>query len=426
MVAVHSNPLTEPGFGDGGGMTVYVRQVARALAARGLQVDVYTRRDGSQSPEEVSLYPGVRVIQVTAGEPSLPKDELPAYLPEFSANLWRGIEQSSLSYDLIHSHYWLSGRVASILARRLEIPFVHSFHTLGRVKNQRLRERDGREPPARLQGEARVIAEADAIVASTPEERRWLVEFYAAHPTRVRVIPPGVDHEIFTPGDKAAAKRHLGLAGKRVLLFVGRLQPFKAAGTAIRALAQLRVLGLPEGEAILVIVGGPSPSGSTEPARLRTLADQLGMAGSVRFVSAQPHQELPVFYQAADVCLVPSLAETFGLVALEAQACGVPVVASGVGGLRSVVRHGQTGFLVDPSSSASFAERSWSILADESRAESMGRIATYWSNQFSWERSAADLYDLYVSSSNVWEHRALLAWDAKKVCGTRRNVACRS
>lgn len=429
MLVVHSNPLAEPGSGDAGGMTVYVRQVARALAARGVEVDIYTRRDGQQTPDETILHPGVRVVQIAAGAPGLAKGELPPVLPEFFARLYDHIGRAGSSYDLIHSHYWLSGRVASMLASRLGIPFVHTFHTLGRVKNDGRIPAEVLEPDGRLIGEARVISEADAIVASTAVERDWLVDLYAAHPERIRLIPPGVDHDLFEPGDQSEAKRGLGFEGKRVLLFVGRLQPLKSADTAIRTLGHLVEWGrMDSGDARLVVVGGPSGnSGNVEEQRLRTLARDLGIAESVRFVPARPQGELPMYYRAADVCLVPSYTESFGLVALEAQACGIPVVGSAVGGLRTIVKHGQTGFLVEPAASEAFAERAWRILSDPSLALAMGRLAVCSSADYSWDRCAAELYDLYATStaardtSRTGKNKA-----AKKLFGSRINVGPRS
>lgn len=393
MVVLHSHPLAEPGLGDAGGMTVYVREVAGALARRGVAVDLYTRVDCLCRPEESELAPGVRVITLPAGGPEASKEELPEHLPEFTSNLLARIESSGDRYDLLHSHYWLSGTPAAVVARRLGVPLVHTFHTLGRAKNSWRRVRDLPEPERRLAGETRVISEADAIVASTPQERRWLIDLYAAHPEKVRLIPPGVDHLRFRPGDRASAKERLGLKDERVLLFVGRLQPLKAADTAVRALAKL----LPRASDLkLLVVGGASgPAGASEEKGLRRLAENLGVARAVRFLPAQPHHMLPDFYRAADVCLVPSYYETFGLVALEAQACGVPVVASAVGGLRSTVVDGVTGFLVDPTSPAQFADRAWSILSSERRASTMSRAAVDNAARFSWDRSAAELLVLY-------------------------------
>lgn len=420
MLVVHSDPVAEPGVGDAGGMTVYVRQMARTLAARGLEVDIYTRRDSAGRPGEVTLFPGVVVRQVSAGAPGLPKEEVAAHLPEFTANLAWDVERRGQSYDLIHSHYWLSGKVASILSARWKIPFVHTFHTLGRVKNQWRAQGEPVEPDSRLRGEARVIAEAEAIVASAPDERESLVELYAAHPERIHVIPPGVDHAMFRPAEggaagREAAKGRLGLGGRRVLLFVGRLQPLKGVDTAIEALSHLQAWGrLGPGEAVLLIVGGGSgPGAHREPARLQKMAEALGVADAVRFIPAQPHSQLPGFYQAADVCLVPSHTESFGLVALEAQACGTPVVGAAVGGLRSIVRHGRTGYLVQPGAGGALAERIWQVLSDAPLADSMGRLAVCSSGDFSWDRSGDELYGLYAESARGYAQRVAGAAHAR-------------
>lgn len=401
MLVVHSNPLAEPGEGDAGGMTVYVRQMAHSLAQRGIEVDIFTRRDSNTTPDEVNLRPGVRVLQIAAGDPGLSKENLPAHLPEFTANLLHKVKRMGIEYDVVHSHYWLSGKVASIVSKSWSVPFVHTFHTLGREKNRSRRPGDRLEPEGRLAGESRVIADACAIVASTPEERRSLLELYSAHPERIHLIPPGVDHEVFRPGDGQAAKRQLGLAGKKVMLFVGRLQPLKAADVAVQALWHLtdwQRLSLDEVR--LVIVGGASgDSGHGELERLKQRVEDLGLQGSVQFVPAQPHDTLPTYYRAADVCLVPSYTESFGLVALEAQASGLPVVASSVGGLRSIVRHGQTGFLVRPGAAESFAERAYRLLSDPALAASMGRLAVCSSGDFAWDSSASELHELYAAGA---------------------------
>ena len=399
MLTVHTNPLAEPGAGDAGGMNVYVQQVARALAARGVELDVFCRRDTAELPEQSFPYPGVRVVQVEAGPPSLPKEEIPAHLPAFACNLATWAEREGRTYDLLHSHYWLSGRVAALLGRRWGIPVVHTFHTLGLVKNERVRKGDAPEPEVRLAGEAKVIAEADAIVASTPQERDSLIELYAAHPQRIHLVPPGVDHDRFHPADREEAKACLGLEGKHVLLFVGRLQPLKAADVAVRALAHLVTWGrMSLDDVRLLVVGSPSGrAGVHEAQHLEALAVSLGVEAAVEFLPARPQAQLPAYYQAADVCLVPSYTESFGLVALEAQACGAPVVASAVGGLRSIVRHGRTGYLVEPGASEALAERAWRILSDPPLARSMGGLAECSSGDYSWDRSADALIELYAA-----------------------------
>lgn len=428
MLVVHSNPLAEPGSGDAGGMTVYVRQMAASLAQRGIEVDIFTRWDSADSETEVALRPGVRVIQVEAGAPDLSKEQIPAYLPEFSANLLKFVESSGITYDVVHSHYWLSGKVAAIVAARWGVPFVHTFHTLGREKNRARRPGDLMEPEFRLDGEARVIADACAIVASTEEERKALIDLYSAHPERIHLIPPGVDHATFRPDDREAAKQALGLEGKKVMLFVGRLQPLKAADIAIEALAHLVRWGrLGLDDVRLLIVGGSSgKSGSGESERLAELAAGLGLSQAVQFVPAQPHHRLPAYYQAADVCLVPSYTESFGLVALEAQASGVPVVGSAVGGLKAIVRHGQTGYLVSPGASESFAERAWMILSDDRLSESMGRLAVCSSGDFAWDRSAGELHDLYTAGSKSNDCSPSSMWSGKKPFGSRTIVLKRS
>ncbi|HEX2150348.1 MAG TPA: glycosyltransferase [Actinomycetota bacterium] len=428
MLVVHSNPLAEPGSGDAGGMTVYVRQMAYSLALRGIEVDIFTRRNSATSPAEVTLRPGVRVIQVQAGAPDLSKEQIPAFLPEFSANLLQLVESSGISYDVVHSHYWLSGKVAAIVSARWKVPFVHTFHTLGREKNRARRPGDLMEPEFRLDGEARVIADACAIVASTAEERKALIELYSAHPERIHLIPPGVDHSTFRPDDRETAKEALGLAGKKVMLFVGRLQPLKAADIAVEALGHLVDWGrLGLDDVRLLIVGGSSgQSGAGEMGRLAKLVEDLGLTEAVQFIPAQPHHGLPAFYQAADVCLVPSYTESFGLVALEAQASGVPVVGSAVGGLKAIVRHGQTGFLVSPGASEAFAERAWMVLSDPRLSESMGRLAVCSSGDFAWDRSAGELHDLYTAGSRSNDCSPSSMWSGKKPFGSRTIVLKRS
>jgi len=400
MLVVHSNPLASPGAGDAGGMTVYVRQVAKSLAAAGTEVDIYTRRNSAGTPAESTLYPGVRVIQIEAGAPGLTKSEIAAHLPEFTSNLLRRIEDQPSSLDMIHSHYWLSGRVASLLKARTGLRFVHTFHTLGRVKNHARRSHDSPEPETRLRGEAKVIADACAIVASTSQERQSLIDLYAAHPERIHVIPPGVDHALFRPGNRHVAKTRLGLDGRKVMLFVGRIQPLKAADTALRAAAHMvKTQGWAKDDLRLLIIGGSSgDSVVSEPQRLRSICSELGLAETVRFIPAQPQHRLPDYYQAADVCLVPSFTESFGLVALEAQACGLPVVGSSVGGLKIIISEGKSGFLANPGSIEDFAGAASRILSNDELQSSMREGAVEAAAQYSWGLSAEHLHDLYADS----------------------------
>lgn len=396
MLAVHSNPLIEPGHGDAGGMTVYVRQLARSLAEQGTAVDVFTRADTDEAGS-IELYPGVRVIQIRGGPPEITKELLPAYLPEFTCNLTEWVREHQIRYDLVHSHYWLSGRVAAKVSARWELPFVHTFHTLGRVKNQALRPGDSMEPDFRLYGESRVVANASAIVVSTHEERRSLVELYAADPTRVHLISPGVDHHVFKPADREEAKQALSLAGRTVLLFVGRLQPLKGADTAIKALAKLVSSGAVDRRlTTLLIVGGASGAhGTLEVQALERLADDLGLHECVSFIPAQPQNDLPAYYQAADVCIVPSHVESFGLVALEAQACGVPVVASDISGLGSIVEHGVTGLVARPGDADDFAEMIRRFVSSKVFASEVSSRAVASTQRYCWSTAAKAMHQLY-------------------------------
>ena len=398
MLTVHSNPLTEPGHGDAGGMTVYVRQLAKSLAARGTTVDIFTRADTADG-SVTELYPGVRVIGIKGGPTGITKEAVPVYLPEFTCNLTEWVRDEEVRYDLVHSHYWLSGRVAAKVAARWELPFVHTFHTLGLVKNQALRPGDSREPDLRLQGEAKVAANASAIVVSTHEERRWLIDLYAVDPERVHLITPGVDHRLFQPADRQGAKKALGLIGRTVLLYVGRLQPLKGADTAIRAFGKLISSGaLDPATATLLIVGGASGmNGGSEVEALHRLAADLGLQGCVTFIPAKPQTALPAYYQAADVCIVPSHVESFGLVALEAQACGAVVVASDISGLRSIVEHGSTGLLARPGDADDFAAMIGRVISSRQFARKIATKAAARTSKYSWDSSAGAMHQLYAT-----------------------------
>ena len=345
LVSVHTSPLAQPGTGDSGGLNVYVDAVARRLARNGVDVHVFTRAAGGDLPPTVHVAERLAVHHLEAGPGSAPKEELASHLCAFYLGLAR--HPATRNLDLLHCHYWLSGWVGRQARQRLGLPFAQTFHTLGATKNAALAPGDRHEPPLRLTAETRIATLADAVIAPTPAEAELLHAALGVPAERLHVVPPGVDLEIFGPGDHATAKQALG--GGRIVLFVGRLQPLKGPDTAIRALAALDALlpddGLPTR---LVIVGGASGNGRgvSDPARLRALATQLGVADRVAFLAPRPPHELAPLYRAADVVLVPSHSESFGLVALEAQACGTPVVASGVGGLRYAV-HPAAGTLVE-------------------------------------------------------------------------------
>ncbi|HEY7400778.1 MAG TPA: D-inositol-3-phosphate glycosyltransferase [Actinomycetota bacterium] len=396
-MSVHTSPLDQPGTGDSGGMNVYIREVAERLARQGVHVDLFTRCRGHDDPEVRELVPGARLITVKAGPCApVPKHDLPRYVPEFLGGILRRAELEGRDYDVVHSHYWLSGWVGHSAKQIWRVPLVASFHTLGKVKNYSLARGEEAEPGDRLAGEERVIAAADRILAPTPAEAAQLVGLYRADPEAIRIVPPGVDHTLFTPRpkDEARARLHLD-AGMCLALYVGRLQPHKGPDVAIRTLAEA-VAREPDRCLVLAIVGGPSGSShGEEVARLLDLASALGVADRVMLFPPQPQPRLADFYAAADVVLVPSRSESFGLVALEAQACGRPVVASAVGGLRFVVDDGRSGFLVDGHDPADHADRLLEVLRDPDRARRMGEEGARLALRFTWDATAAELLSVY-------------------------------
>jgi D-inositol-3-phosphate glycosyltransferase len=386
-------------------MNVYVVEVARRLAEQGIGVDIFTRCHGDGGPEVEEIAPGARLLQVQAG-PCAPvaKEDLPALLPHFLDGV---LQKASAQdprphrhgpYDVVHSHYWLSGWVGNRAKEIWGAPLVASFHTLGKVKNGVLPAGDRPEPSVRLAGEQHVIHGADRLLAPTPLEASHLVDLYGADPTRIRVIPPGVDGTVFHPRSKQQARARLHLSNARLLLFVGRLQPFKGPDVAIRAMAEA-VARAPEltRDVILGVVGGSTGHGTNydEVTRLMELASAIGIAGHVVFFPPQPHERLADFYAAAEAVLVPSRSESFGLVALEAEACGTPVIAAATGGLRYVVEDGRTGFLVKGHDPSDYAERILRLLADRDMARRFGREAAKHAGQFSWEATASEVRGVY-------------------------------
>jgi D-inositol-3-phosphate glycosyltransferase len=394
VLSVHSSPLAPPGVGDSGGMNVTIRALAGELARAGIASDLYTRAASPDDPPVVELQPGVRLLHLPAGPPApVPKQTLPRYLCAFLCSLLRAGERYG-PYDVLHSHYWVSGWVARLARERWDSPMVHSFHTLGRVKNLSLADGDQPEPPTRLAGEERVAAAADCLVAPTPVEARQLVELYGAAPARVRVVPYGVDRERFHPGDREAARAALGVTRRHVLAFVGRLQPLKAPDVAVLALAAL-VRQRPDLDVELLVIGGASGNGGSEPAGLAKLAADAGVADRVRFLAAQPHDRLATVYRAADLVLMPSWSESFGLVALEAQACGTPVVAAEVGGLQHAVGDGTTGVLVASHQPEAWAGAVARLLSNPRRLAAMGAAAARFAGANGWDRTAARLLGIY-------------------------------
>jgi len=387
QLSVHGCPLRPLGKGDAGGMNLYVRELSRELGRRGHKVDVFTRWHDPKEPEVMGIGENARLIHVVAGEEEdIPKQDIYRYLPEFLTNLRLFQEGEGVSYDLLHSHYWLSASAAEKL--QLRIPHVASFHTLGEVKNRARPEE--REPELRIDTEREAIATADRIIAFSDGERDDLVRLYGANRDRVEVIPCGVELDLFRPMDKGKARGELGLDDTKVLLFAGRIQPLKGLDILLKAVACLDPSDL-----CLLIVGGDGEGG--EVARLRSLAGELGIAEKVVFLGAVEHERMPLFYNAANVCVVPSYHESFCLVAIEALACGTPVVASRVGGLATTIRHGETGYLIAELSAGAFARRLQLLLDDEELQRRMGAAARAWVAKYSWSAVVDRVLEVYRS-----------------------------
>jgi len=397
LISVHTCPLAALGGKETGGMNVYVREVARHLGRLGLEVDVFTRSQTPGVPEVVPLGPGARVVHIVAGaQQPMPPVEIAAELPEFIDSLEAFRRRTDGSYALLHGHYWLSGLVAVELARRWgRTPVVQMFHTLGVVKNALADDPGERVPQERLDAEAKVAALADRIVAATSLERAELGWYCGAADDRVRTIPCGVDVDLFSPGSTGAARALLGLDAEWVLLFVGRPAPVKGLEVLLQALARLKTDGLARADVRLVIVGGDREGRDDERTRLRALADALGVGGWVDFKGPQLQSALPDYYRAADLCLVPSHHETFGMAALEAMACGATVIASRVGGLATTIQDNITGVLVPPRDDAALAAAIASLLADAQRRRSLGRQATRWAQSYAWPSVARALIEVY-------------------------------
>lgn len=385
MLSLHTSPLAQPGSGDSGGMNVYVRELAAALAHRGATVTVYVRRWSHDLPSVVEVEPGVRVVHIDAGAPDLSKEELYDIVEPFTENVLADIDQ--VGADVVHANYWLSGVAGHRIKHERDLPLVSTFHTLARVKA----ELGDYEPQRRVNAELDVVRCSDAVTASCHPEAQQLERLYHADPDRIEYVAPGVEHALFSPGDQAAARRAVGLGGGSLLLFVGRIQPLKGADVAVRALA-----ALDRPDARLVIVGGASGlEGGQEVDRMHEMVDVLGIADRVVFRPPQPHHLLGSYYRAADLTLVPSRSESFGLVALESAACGTPVIAAGVGGLRTLVEHGRTGFLIEGRDPAVYAAYIDQVLANPMLAATMAMNSTERAARYRWAGAAAHLVEVY-------------------------------
>ena len=400
---VHTSPLDQPGAGDAGGMNIYVVESAERMAAMGISVDIFTRRHNPDLPDVVEISPGVRVRHLNIGACSATKEELPAIIPNLSDAFSAVLEGEK--YDVIHSHYWISGKVAMPVAKKFGIPLAHTMHTMARVKNMNLAEGERPEPMIRVQGETQVVAAADALIANTDAEAASLVSLYEACPDNVSVVSPGVDLYTFTAGSgRKAAREAVGLPqDAHILAFVGRIQPHKGPEVLIRAVAEmLNHSPHLRTKLITIIMGGASGSGLGEVERLKDLASWLNISDVVRFENPVPRAQIPQWYRAADLVCVPSYSESFGLVALEAQACGTPVVATAVGGLRTAVADGISGVLVDGHDPRAWSSVLARLIQEPQRRVLLSMGAIEHASHFGWDataRGTLDIYDRIIATS---------------------------
>ena len=404
-VMVHTSPLDQPGIGDAGGMNIYVLESAQRMAAMGVEVDIFTRRTESESPEIIEISKGVRVRYFDCGHGNLTKEQMPVHILGLSKEFLRIVKDEK--YDAIHSHYWISGKVAMPAATKLGIPLIHTMHTMARVKNLNLAEGESPEPMIRVQGETQVAAAAQALIANTDSEAASLVSLYEACPDTVHVVNPGVDLFTFTPGKgrKAAREQIDTPANALVVTFVGRIQPHKGPEVLIRATSEL-VKHSPHmrPQLIVNIIGGASGANTEEVERLKELATWLGIDDVIHFAPPVPRADLAHWYRAADLVCVPSYSESFGLVALEAQACGTPVVATAIGGLRTAVADGISGVLVDGHDPKAWSSVLARLLQEPQRRVLLSMGALEHASHFGWDataRGTLDIYDQVITHNNA-------------------------
>ena len=402
---VHTSPLDQPGIGDAGGMNIYVLESAQRMAAMGVEVDIFTRRTESESPEIIEISKGVRVRYFDCGHGNLTKEQMPVHILGLSKEFLRIVKDEK--YDAIHSHYWISGKVAMPAAAKLRIPLIHTMHTMARVKNLNLAEGESPEPMIRVQGETQVAAAAQALIANTDSEAASLVSLYEACPDTVHVVNPGVDLFTFTPGTgRKAAREQIGTpADALIVTFVGRIQPHKGPEVLIRATSEL-VKHSPQmrPQLIVNIIGGASGANTEEVERLKELATWLNIDDVIHFAPPVPRADLVHWYRAADLVCVPSYSESFGLVALEAQACGTPVVATAIGGLRTAVADGISGVLVDGHDPKAWSSVIARLLHEPQRRVLLSMGAIEHASHFGWDttaRGTLDIYDQVITQNNA-------------------------
>lgn len=387
VITVHGCPLRQAGSKDSGGMNIYILEMVKRMAARGVQVDVFTRHHDPLDPQIVMLAPGARLIHLPEGAPSLDKSRVYELLPQFTSQLRRFCISNRLNYDLVSTHYWLSGLVGMRLASEWGVPHTTSFHTMAEMKR---RGRPGEiEVAQRDLSEKAIACSADSVVVWTEDEKEAIVDYCKIDPSKISVVPPGVDLTHFRPMSQFQSREHLGYGDEKNILFVGRFEPLKGLDHLLRAIAGLENAG----SISLNLVGGDE--NSAEKTRLQRLVDRMKLTKSVRFIGSVPQDELPVHYNAADICVLPSYYESFGLAALEAAACGRPVVASEVGGLPTIVRTGETGYLVPPNKSDVMSERLCELLGDDVLRARMGTAAREHAETLSWDRSTDSLLVSY-------------------------------
>ena len=388
IISMHTSPLIQPGKGDSGGMNVYIREVATALAHRGVQCTIYVRKWDSSLPEQVHLEPGVEIVHIEAGEYELSKEKLPEVVDQFTMGVEADLERRN-SIDIIHANYWLSGIVGHRLKHKLNVPLVTTFHTLGEAK----KETGFPEPEERITSEQEIIGCSEIIVANSLMEKEQLRSLYGAPIERIHIVPLGVEHAFFSPGNQDAARSALGLPDGQILMYVGRLQSLKGVDIAIKTLQEI------EGrEVTLLIVGGASGAGGySHEQRLRELMKELPVHNQVIFVPPQPHHILSTYYRASDLVLVPSRSESFGLVALESAACGTPVIAASVGGLKDLIDHGHNGVLVDGWDPTDYKNAVNELLSNPLLSTEIAMNAAENAKDFSWGKTADDLIGIYAS-----------------------------